>query len=113
MWRVSAFFHSLELKRSAPGNLQQRVGSGFDNRPDDFAKSNEISSSVDSRPSTRDSSDRIPFCELPMNFYILGQCNRNMLEVVYKEGIVLHLCAMGSLLIKKMQNKSQIYTTNV
>lgn len=73
---ISVFFHSLELKRSAPGNLQQRVGSGFEILLVDFAKSNEISSSVDSSPCTRDSNDRIPFCELPIYFCNLGQSNR-------------------------------------
>ncbi|KVI06384.1 hypothetical protein Ccrd_015291 [Cynara cardunculus var. scolymus] len=82
-------FMVIRVKNSAPGNLQHTVsvGSGLDNLPVDLAKSNEISSSVNSRPCTRVSSDCIPVCELPINFCTIKVTSRNISIV---KTIIIH-----------------------
>lgn len=67
--RPSVFLQNLELKKSAPDNRQHLVlkESVLVILPLDTARSYDISSSANSRPCTRVSKARIPFCELPMN----------------------------------------------
>ena len=68
-YRPSVFLQNLELKKSAPGSRQHFIlrESVLVILPVDKARSYEISSSANSRPCTRVSKERIPFCELPMN----------------------------------------------
>lgn len=67
-YRPSGFLRNLELKKSV-GNMQQEVllESVLVILPLVSAKSYEISSNAISKPCTRVSRERIPFCELPMN----------------------------------------------
>lgn len=68
---ASFFLQNLGLRNSAPGIIQHAFPpeSVLENLLDEIPRSCDITSSTFSKPSTRFSSELIPFCELPINLW--------------------------------------------